>query len=360
MSSDATRLRRRRAVIVGVSLAVLTVAHFSAPAEDHSLHDLLFKVTFLPLILAGLWFGLRDALIWSGVVTGAYLVHVFTQLHGAHQPVWAWMGDLALYNVVTFTTALLSSRRAEALARAEAQARELETQARALLQAEELVRRGERHRSLGELAAGMAHEIRNPLGGIRGAGEVLRKPETSEAARQEFGQLLETEIARLDHVVANFLEFARPPAPELGPVGVGEVIDAVLLLTRGEARARGIELTRSAGAGTSARADADLLRQILLNLTLNALQAPGPPRAVRIEAERAEQRVVIRVRDDGSGVPDAIRDRLFDPYVTGRADGSGLGLAIASRLAASLDGELTLEASGPEGAVFRLELPAAR
>src|SRR6185436_16101661 len=99
--------------------------------------------------------------------------------------------DIGLYFIVAATTGLLSQRRDQALERAEAQARELDANARALLQAEETMRRSERLRALGELAAGMAHEIRNPLGGIRGAAEVLVKPQTSPEARAEFGKLLD-------------------------------------------------------------------------------------------------------------------------------------------------------------------------
>ncbi len=351
--------QRRRALIVGIGLLGLTIAHFTSPPHAHNVHDLLFKVTFLPLILAALWFDVRGAMIWSGLVTGAYLIHVFGQLHGHQQPVWAWVGDIALYNVVTFTTAFLSSRRSQALARAEAQAHELEDNARALLQAEELARSSERLRAVGELAAGMAHEIRNPLGGIRGAGEVLRKTDASPAAREEFGALLETEIARLDRVVAGFLDFARPPDPVTTVVHPAEVVAAVFLLVRSEARHRDVTLASEVPERLAVRADGDLLRQVLLNLVLNAVQAHDAPGSVTIHATRADDRVVLRISDRGAGVPDALRNRLFDPYVSGRVDGTGLGLAVAARVTSTLGGELTLERTGADGTTFTLTLPAA-
>lgn len=346
-----------RFAVVGTSLLALTVAHFATDPHQHDVHNLLFKATYLPLILAGLWFGVRGALIWTGVTCGAYVIHLVGQLHG-HQSLWVGFLDLGLYNVVALTTAVLSQRRAQALSRAESHARALEENARALLRAEETIRRSERLRGLGELAAGMAHEIRNPLGGIRGAGEVLRRSDTPPDVREEFGALLESEIARLDAVVGNFLEFARPRPAEVADVGVREAVDALMLLLRPEAAKRQVELSNAVAPEVHVHADAGLLRQILLNLVLNAIQIQKGGGRVEISAAESGGSVSVDVTDTGPGVPPQVRDRIFDPYVTAREDGSGLGLAVAVRLATSMDGTLCLLRSAPGDTAFRLVLPA--
>ncbi len=357
-----SRERRWKLAVVAGSLLALTVVHFTTSPHWHALHEFLFKVTFLPLLLAGLWFHVRGGLIASLLTSAVYLVHLFTQLAGAgHHSMQAAVGDIFLYNVVAFTTGFLASRHAQELQRAETQARELEQNARALLQAEETIRGSERLRALGELAAGMAHEIRNPLGGIRGAAEVLRKPDTRADAREEFGALLDGEVARLDRVVGNFLDFARPPAPETSPVRPAEVLDSVFLLLGAEARRHEIALESTVPRELSVRADPDLLRQVLLNLSLNAVQVQqgrGGGR-VRVTAARDGDLVALDVEDRGPGVAESIRDRLFDPYVTARAGGSGLGLPIAARLADSMGGRVMLRSTGPDGTVFRVTLPLA-
>lgn len=349
----------RRGLVVGGSLAVLTAAHFLTPHNATSLHDLLFKVTFVPLILAGLWFRPRTALCFSAATSAVYLIHVFDMLemgHAAHSSLW--LGDVVLYNVVAGITAVLSSRRAEALERVQAQANQLEENAMALLRAEETMRRTERLRSLGELSSGMAHEIRNPLGGIRGAAEVLVKDDTPPAVRKEFGALLESEVARLDRVVRNFLDFARPPKAVAATVDVRAIVEAVFLLVRGEAQGRGVALADDVAEGVTVRGDADLVRQVLLNVVLNALQAQPDGGSVRVTSARAGANVAIDVADTGPGVRDDLRKTLFDPYVTGREGGTGMGLAVAFRLMETMSGSIALGATGPSGTTFRLQLPA--
>lgn len=343
--------------VVG-SLVVIAVLHVVSNPMEHDFHDFLFKVTFLPLILAGLWFHVRGALAAS-ISMGAFaLAHFFMQLQ-QHHSLTTVVRDVVLYQIVALTTGVLAQRRDQALARSEEQARQLDANTRALLQAEEAMRRSERLRALGELAAGMAHEIRNPLGGIRGAAEVLVKPETKAEARAEFGKLLDEEVTRLDRVVANFLDFARPPAAEIQRVKPAVVVDAVFLLIAGAARANGVTTENAVAKDADVRADSALLRQILLNLCLNAVQAQPSGGVVRVASTRDGDRVLLDVADRGPGVATNLRERLFDPYVTGRDGGSGLGLPIAARLAETMQGSVTLERTGEKGSVFRVSLPAA-
>ena len=355
--------RNGKLALVAGSLVVIGVLHVAADPMDHNVHNVLFKVTYVPLILAGWWFHLRGGLAASGLMSAFALIHYFTQLsahasHGGH-PLWSVAVDVGLYNIVAFTTGSLAQRRDQALARAEAQAHELEQNARALLSAEEAMRRSERLRALGELAAGMAHEIRNPLGGIRGAAEVLRKPETRPEAREEFGKLLDEEVTRLDRVVGNFLDFARPPAAEVARVRPADVADAVLLLLSSEAKKRGVATENAVARDVEVRADPALLRQILLNLCLNAVQAQEGAGLVRVAASREGDLVRLDVEDRGPGVAADLRERLFDPYVTGRAGGSGLGLPIAARLAETMEGRVEMLRTGDGGSVFRVTLPAS-
>ena len=348
----------RHHVAIAVILAALTSFHFATDAHAVGIHDLLFKATFIPLILAGLWFNPRVAVLWSALTSAVYLLHVFGDLSGHGHDV-LWLGDIVLYNVVTLVTSVLSQRRTEALSQARRHAREHEENARALLRAEETLRQTDRLRAVGELAAGMAHEIRNPLGGIQGAAEVLRREGTPQAVADEFWTLLQSEIKRLDDVVANFLQFARPPRPEVSSVAVRELVAAVFLLLRPETMRCKIECRNEVPEGMAVRADEALLRQILLNLCLNAVQVQPHGGELVVTTDVCDSRVHLDVADHGSGVPERLRDTLFDAYVTGRSEGTGLGLAVAVRLASSMGGSLELVRTDDTGSRFRVDLPAA-
>lgn len=351
--------RARRIGIVALLIAVLSAAHFLASPHDAALHAFLFKATFLPLVLAGLLLGLRGALAACAVTGAIYLVHVLVQLvpAGCHDAP-SIASDLVLLVLMSLVTGLLSDRRAQALERERERTAELEEAGRSLRAAEERLRRSDRLRALGELAAGLAHEIRNPLGGIRGAGEILARPSSSAAVREEFAEVLRGEVTRLDRVVESFLGFARPPAGRPGSVELGELARSVFLLVRGEADLAGVGIELEAGRAVRAWADGDLLRQVLLNVLLNAVQATPSGGTVRLRVLETLD-PALEIEDTGPGIPPGLAERVFDPFVTGRPEGTGLGLALAHRLMESMGGSIEIARTGSTGTLMRLRLPAA-
>ena len=340
---------------IGLALLGLTVAHFVTPAERHAIHEVLFKATYLPVILAGLWFGMRGALAASGLTAGLYLVHIFGQLagHGSHG-LWTVLFDVGMFSAMSMVAGVLSDRRQQARREAEGRADELRETTRVLLRAEEELRRAERLRSLGELAAGLAHEIRNPLGGIKGAGEILARDGCPPETREEFRGVLISEIERLDRIVENVLRFARPQEGECASVELRSELEKVFLLLRARAKRGAIEFGLEVPAGLTVRAAPDLLRQVLLNVCLNALQAM--PEGGRLLARAsAGPPISLEIEDTGPGMPAEIRHRIFDPFVTGRPEGTGLGLATSYRIMQSLGGRIDVSRTGPEGTVMRIE-----
>ena len=345
-----------RAAVVAAMLAFLTALHFGSSPHATALHQVLFKATFLPLVLAGLWFGLRGAALASAVTIALYLVHIVSQLrtHGGHE-LGVILADVGLYATMSLTAGVLADRRMHALHAAERHAEELREKTRLLFRAEEDLRRADRLRSLGELAAGVAHELRNPLGGIRGAGEILARESTSPEARAEFREVLVTEIDRLDRVVENFLLFARPPAGRPEPLDLAAEAGSTLLLVSAEAERRGVRCRVEASAPARATADPGLLRQVLLNVALNGLQAMGPGGSLVLRIASGPP-AAIEVEDTGGGIDPAILPRVFDPFVTARPGGTGLGLSTSYRIMESMGGSIEVARTGPTGTVVRIVL----
>ena len=226
---------------------------------------------------------------------------------------------------------------------------------------EEAIRRNDRLRALGQLSAGVAHEIRNPLAGIATTAEVLAGKLEAGDERVKYIRAMLDEITRLDGIVRNLLAFARPPRPQIAPCAVEEMLARVVALLGEQALAKGVELHILAAEAPRCLADQAQLTQVLLNLTLNAVQACSAgdrvSLAARGESAQGREWVAIEVSDTGAGVAHEVRETLFDPFVTTRAQGTGLGLAISRQIIEDHDGRIVCE-SLSRGTRFTVRLPA--
>jgi two-component system sensor histidine kinase HydH len=200
---------------------------------------------------------------------------------------------------------------------------------------------------LGEVSALLAHEIRNPLAAIKGAVQYLQAEVKGPSA--EYVDLVLREIARLDAALSDVQYFVKPLQVD------GQLTD-LNALVEDVARAHGVQAATTPGL-PAVRADARLIRQVLVNLIKNALETGAP--SVRVETRAEGSSAVIAVRDSGPGIPDDVADRLFQPYFTTKTRGMGLGLALSRRIAEAHGGSLDAE-NVDGGAEFRLELPIAR
>jgi signal transduction histidine kinase len=222
---------------------------------------------------------------------------------------------------------------------------------------EEAVRRNDRLRALGQLSAGVAHEIRNPLAGIATTAEVLGEKLSGDDDKVRYIHAMLDEIQRLDGIVKHLLAFARPPKPQVSRCAVAEVVARVVSLSAEAAAARGVAVSTAVDGDAVCLADPAQLTQVLLNLVLNAVQACGQGDRVAVAARREEGWIAIAVSDTGVGVPEEVRATLFDPFVTTKTQGTGLGLAICRQIVEDHHGTIACEFLDP-GARFAVRLPA--
>jgi PAS domain S-box-containing protein len=207
---------------------------------------------------------------------------------------------------------------------------------------------------LGELAAVVAHEVRNPLAGLRASLEVLRSRLPATQKEREILQAMIHRIDALNAKVNDMLRFARPRTPVLRPVDVGSVAAEAVTSARAAVGAECPEIALSTEA-VAVQADPEMLRAVLLNLLLNACQAGGP--RVEVIVGMADDRCVISVADRGAGIPEEIQDRIFDAFFTTKTTGTGLGLPIVKRLIELQNGSVTLRPREGGGTVAELTVP---
>jgi signal transduction histidine kinase len=217
--------------------------------------------------------------------------------------------------------------------------------------------------AVGTLTAGLSHEIRNPLNAAALQLAVLerrvrRLPSEAQEGALDPLSLVREEIRRLDHLLEDLLQYARPREFERKPVEMGALVERVAQLLASDADSRGVTLVRSVEPGVVARGDEMRLREVILNLVLNALDVSERGTEVRVTARSlGPSEIEISVEDDGPGVPPDQRERIFQPFFTTKSHGTGLGLAIVHSIVTQHRGAMRLESSAKGGAAFRVRLP---
>lgn len=318
----------------------IAALHYGAPHSMHWVHDVARRLFYVPILLAAVATGTRGGLLAAAVVIAVYLPHAFFQGHGDPGQSSEKLLEMAFYLLIGGLSGGLFDRQA-------ALAERLQDQ-NALLQ------RAARLESMGELSAGLAHEIRNPLHAMRGTAEILLDGVPADAPEHPMGQRLLQEIDRLAGVLTKFLKFAGEQTPDVRPLSTQAVVDRVADLLRAQASAQGVRLVLS-GVGGQVSGDEDALVQVLLAMGLNGLQAlDGMASGVLDLQARQDGFAVI---NNGPEIPQAMIDRIFDPFVSTRTDGTGLGLSVAWRIVQAHQGSLVAENTA-EGVRFVIRLPA--
>ena len=236
---------------------------------------------------------------------------------------------------------------------------------------EELHLRAERLEAVAELSSSLAHEIRNPLASIRSSVEQLSRAKRADAEDKFLTGLIMHESDRLSRLLSEFLDFSRVRVTECRPLDLRTVAVAVIELVREHPDCPEGARIDLAGDPTPMEGDEDLLHRVVMNLVLNAVQAAGKDARVTVETGRSgahdlpggagiENPIFLSVSDNGPGIPEPLRARMFEPFVTGRDGGTGLGLAIVQRAVAAHRGLVLVDSAPGQRTTFTVYFPAAR
>ncbi|HEX7548564.1 MAG TPA: ATP-binding protein [Candidatus Methylomirabilis sp.] len=376
MSGESGQGRWFRRSVLGLLIAGVLTGHVLIPVAHLVPHDLFIRLYYLPIALGGVWFGLWGGLGTAGLITLVYLPHILFVNHG--NLTFGYLLEIPVFLGVGLLTGLIVDRQAQYRRGLEAQAetlarshRELQEQTRLLLEKETQLRRADRLSALGQLSAGLAHEIRNPLGAIKGAVEILEEDYPAGHPKAEFYAIILKEVKRLNDVVTNFLNFARPVALRFASVDVREVLTGLEGLISGQARAYRVQIFTSFHVGPArVMMDEALLKQAFLNIALNALEAmpdggdlaistrlADPATAEILDSEPRQEWVEAIFDDTGCGILEEHLGRVFDPFFTTKKDGTGLGLAITYRIIENHHGIIRVMSQPGKGTTFVITLP---
>lgn len=362
-------------ILIKILLATLLIGH---TGDDLGINSSYYPIYYLPVVTAALYCRPWLTLFWTSLASAAYCSYLFIDpAMQEYEITPEGFGNLALRIMFFFLAAMVVNRFSQQSQHQTQLYRELaerlsETNRR-LEQAQDDARRSERLVALGQLSAGLAHEIRNPLGVIKGSAEMLtQKLRASDELARELAGYISTEVNRLSALVTEFLDFARPLHAQPHPADLTALLDRVLQVVAGRFAAKGdegkvVRVERHYQSGLPlVPLDESLCEQAFLNLVQNAYEAMldednsngGLLRVdVQLANHNGREGVELRLADTGPGVPDKLREEIFNPFVTNKKTGVGLGLSIVSKIVDGHQGTIHVENALEGGAVFTLFFP---
>jgi signal transduction histidine kinase len=350
----------RTLLLVWAPIAAIGIAHYATGPELLWVHNVLRRLYYLPIIMGAFQAGLRGGIAAATVASLTYLPHAFLHMgHLAHTDPGAPIEkalEIVLYNLAGLLAGGFASR--ERRGRAELRIA-LEEQQRLQRQ---LVRSG-RLSALGEVVAGIAHEIRNPLHALRGTAEIVDPLVPAGSDERRMWDIHVAELERLDRVATRFLSFASPRPIEPAPVDLRDVAERLAELVGADARKKRITLRLELpDEPVVVHGDRDQLAQVALNVTLNAMRAVQASagtilvRVVGALPTGPSEEAALVVENDGPAIPETELEHLFDPFHGNAEGGSGLGLSISERIAEQHGGYIEASNAGL-GVRFTIVLP---
>ncbi|MGC1185952.1 MAG: ATP-binding protein [Candidatus Acidiferrales bacterium] len=352
------------AVLLKIALATILIYHTGEVAINSS----YYPIYFLPVMTAAMYFDTIGTLLWTLLASAAYCSYLVPARQD-YDIGWDSLGVLAIRILFFFLVAVVVNRFSIEIRRQTTRYRDLagrlaETNRRLQL-AQDEARRSERLAALGQMSAGLAHEIRNPLGVIKGSAEMLeQKIGTSNPLAAELAGYISTEVNRLSALVSRFLDFARPLRAERYPAPLAPLIDRVLASVAETWHGAPVLVERNfVPELPQIPLDENLAERAFINLVQNAYEAMGETGGtLRVSLAPAQSGgrsgIEVRIEDTGPGVEPEMCEQIFNPFVTTKKTGVGLGLSIVSKIVDEHRGTIHLESS-PHGARFVVFLPAS-
>jgi signal transduction histidine kinase len=326
-------------ILVAVLVVLVSFLHYVTGHGELYYHVFYRDLYYLPLILAGVWFGLRGALITSLSITILFLPYVL--MAWRYVPILDFDRTLAmiLLNAIAVVLGVVSERERKGQ--------------KALDEARNLA-------AIGKALAGVAHDIRAPLTAIGGFTRLVRKRLSADNPDRDRLDIVIGEADRLETMLTEMLDFSRPLELHLSEVDVKQLVESTLALVEAQAQSRNVKIeTGWSGRMSSIVCDPARARQALLNLLINAIQASPEGERVEIRAGQPGARMIIDIVDHGAGIAEDLRENIFLPFFTTKTEGTGLGLPIALKIVQAHGGRLRAMENPDKGTIFRIALPLA-
>ena len=350
--------RKIKIGIIVVWVLAITILHFSTSTEKMHLHQVYQRSYYIPIVLAGYWFEIIGGVFTAFGLSVLYLVHIWRDW--SHHPDYSFeqYAEIVMYFVIAVLVGYLSQVQRKTHERLEKAGTKLKDAYQKLNETFDRLRHSDRLASLGRLSAGIAHEIRNPLGSIQGAVDILGQGLSAGDPKSEFAQIAKQEVSRLEKLTGQILQYSKPAPPRRLPINWREIIEAARKLCTDRAQNQGVAISvQTEESPVTILVDPEQVEQVLINILINAVQAQPDGGEINIRNYIEGSESIVAVRDNGRGMnPDQI-DSIFDPFFTTKQEGTGLGLAISYQLVKNNGGRIWVTSESGQGACFYIGFP---
>jgi two-component system sensor histidine kinase HydH len=349
-----------RVGIIAVLVSAITVLHFTTSVEHSYLHQIYQRSYYIPIVLGGYWFEVLGGLATASSLTVLFIVHIWRDW--SHYPFYSFQqyAEIPMYFVIAVLVGYLSQLQRKTRERLESASAEISAAYKKLNDTFDQLRHADRLAALGQLAAGIAHEIRNPLGSIQGAVDILGQGMPAEDPKFEFAQIARKEVSRLERLTGEILQFSKPAAPRQLKTDPREIIEAACRLVTDQAHQHGIDFIRRIDATEAMiSVDPEQVKQVLINILINAVQAQPGAGGIGIRGYVEAGEWITAIRDAGSGIDPEQLEKIFDPFFTTKREGTGLGLSISYQLVRNNGGRIWATSEMGHGTCFFVGFPLA-
>ncbi|MBW2502363.1 MAG: sensor histidine kinase [Deltaproteobacteria bacterium] len=357
------------AILVLVVIAI-GMLHYFTPGYMVFYHDMYRRLSYFPIVLGAIWFGVRGGVVLAVMSSIAFIPHLLLYIGQGAETYLSELTEIFLYLAAGTVTGIIAGRESRLRLRYKELSEQLEKsyqklhrETQLLLEVEEQLGAAQKLSALGQLSASLAHEIKNPLSSIKGTAEILLDEFPPDHPKREFVEILLKETTRLNSTVEEVLQFSRRDAPdnkkesaETEPLA--QVIDRVSSLLASQLRKKNISLSVAGWEnGKTFFVPGKKMSQVFLNIILNAIDAAPRKGIIMVDTLKQADGYSVLVQNSGAPVPDGHKKKIFDPFYSTKQGGTGLGLSISKKIVESYGGTLAVSDSELGGACFTVFLP---
>lgn len=363
-------MNRAKYIVLIVSVFIISFMHYYTPGSLMFLHSLYSKLSYFPIVLGAVFFGVRGGIMFAFLTTLGFIPHLLIFKGMGGDVFLSQFIEITLYFTIGIIVGFISGKETSLKRKYRKISEELNVsykrlheEAELLIDIEERLRQNQKLTALGELSASVAHEIKNPLASIKGVSEIISDEFGEDHPKKEFMDIMEKEIERLNSTVTDMLQsFTRKEVPGLNELKpLSEIMENIFKLLADKIKEKQVSIRYEKNLSTDGKLlDSTRCFQIFFNIVLNAIDAVDIGGEIEITSSCRDDKFVLKIDDSGPGIEEENYEEVFKPFYTQKKGGTGLGLSICRKIAESLNGSLTLQRSKMGGASFGVILPFSR